>query len=97
MWVSINVTNCTDGVDGLSGTLSVITLFTIYLLESVKGTNSAINYITLILIVCVLAYLWFNATPSKLMMGDAGSRALGIFISIAILKTGSPLLYIPVA
>ena len=31
------------------------------------------------------------------MMGDAGSRALGIFISIAILKTGSPLLYIPVA
>ena len=97
VWVSINVTNCTDGVDGLSGTLSVITLFTIYLLESVKGTNSAINYITLILIACVLAYLWFNATPSKLMMGDAGSRALGIFISIAILKTGSPLLYIPVA
>ena len=31
------------------------------------------------------------------MMGDAGSRAMGIFISIAVLKTGSPLLYIPVA
>ena len=31
------------------------------------------------------------------MMGDAGSRAMGIFISIAALKSGSPLLYIPVA
>jgi len=41
--------------------------------------------------------LWYNATPSKLMMGDAGSRAMGLFISIAILKTGSPFLYIPVA
>ena len=30
-------------------------------------------------------------------MGDAGSRAMGIFISIAALKSGSPLLYIPVA
>lgn len=30
-------------------------------------------------------------------MGDAGSRAMGLFISIAVLKTGCPLLYIPVA
>ena len=30
-------------------------------------------------------------------MGDAGSRAMGLFISIAVLKTGRPLLYIPVA
>lgn len=30
-------------------------------------------------------------------MGDAGSRAMGIFIAIAILKTGSPVLYLLVA
>ena len=30
-------------------------------------------------------------------MGDAGSRAMGIFIAIAVLKTGSPLLYLLVA
>lgn len=30
-------------------------------------------------------------------MGDAGSRAMGLVISIAILKTGCPVLYIPVA
>ena len=30
-------------------------------------------------------------------MGDAGSRAMGLFISIAVLKCGSPILYIPIA
>ena len=48
----------------------------------------------LIMIVCILAYLWFNASPSRLLMGDAGSRAIGVFIAIAMLKTGSPLLYL---
>ncbi len=31
------------------------------------------------------------------MMGDAGSRAMGIFIAIAVLKTGSPFLFLPAA
>ena len=31
------------------------------------------------------------------MMGDAGSRAIGLFIAIAIMKTGSPFLYVLVA
>ena len=97
VWVSINVTNCSDGVDGLSGTLTIITLMTIYIIMEVLGTSGTFGYDILLFVVCILGYLWFNATPSKLMMGDAGSRAMGLFIAIAILKTGSPLLYIPVA
>lgn len=97
VWVSINVTNCADGVDGLSGTLTSITLMTIYLINTILNINPAFSYHILLFTVCVLGYLWYNATPSKLMMGDAGSRAMGLFISIAILKTGRPLLYIPVA
>ena len=31
------------------------------------------------------------------MMGDAGSRAMGLFIAIVALKTGCPILYIPAA
>ena len=49
------------------------------------------------MIVCILGYLWFNASPSKLLMGDAGSRAIGVFIAFAFLKLHRPLLYIPVA
>ena len=54
-------------------------------------------YIILLFVVCILGYLWYNATPSRLMMGDAGSRAMGIFISLAVLKTGSPFLFLLVA
>lgn len=97
VWVSINVTNCSDGVDGLSGTLTIISLLTIYGIRQINVNNAEFNFIILLFVICILAYLWFNATPSKLMMGDAGSRAMGLFIAIAILKTGSPFLYIPVA
>ena len=97
VWASVNVTNCTDGVDGLSGTLTIITIMTIYMIDRTLGVSEQFSYMILLFAVCILGYLWYNATPSKLMMGDAGSRAMGLFISIAILKTGSPLLYIPAA
>ncbi|MBR1931244.1 MAG: phospho-N-acetylmuramoyl-pentapeptide-transferase [Lachnospiraceae bacterium] len=96
-WTSVNVTNCADGVDGLSGTLTIITVMTIYCIDRMLGKGESFSFLILLFAVCILGYLWFNATPSKLMMGDAGSRAMGLFISIAILKTGSPFLYIPVA
>lgn len=97
VWTSVNVTNCSDGVDGLSGTLTIVTIMTIYCIDRIKGKSEEFSFLILLFAVCILGYLWYNATPSKLMMGDAGSRAMGLFISIAILKTGSPFLYIPVA
>lgn len=97
VWVSINVTNCSDGVDGLSGTLTIVTLTTIYIITRILGKGTDMEFPILVFIVCLLGYLWYNATPSKLLMGDAGSRAMGIFISIAILKTQSPFLYLLVA
>lgn len=97
VWVSINVTNCSDGVDGLSGTLSIVTLVTIYIITRILLKGTDIEFPILVFVVCLLGYLWYNATPSKLLMGDAGSRAMGMFISIAILKTQSPFLYLLVA
>ena len=97
VWVSVNVTNCSDGVDGLSGTLAIISLMTIYLVDRTLNTGRNFSFLILLFAACILGYLWYNATPSRLLMGDAGSRAMGLFISIAVLKTGRPLLYIPVA
>ncbi len=97
VWGSINVTNCADGVDGLSGTLSTITLSTIYFIMQTREAAPEFSYLILLFIACILGYLWYNATPSCLMMGDAGSRAIGLFIAIAIMKTGSPFLYVLVA
>ena len=84
-------------MDGLSGTLTIITLLSIYGIDLIRERDGDFAFLNLLFCVAILGYLWFNATPSKLMMGDAGSRAMGLLISIAILKTGAPLLYIPVA
>ena len=97
IWASINVTNCSDGVDGLCGTLSIISMMTIYGICQIKGIDASVKHMILLFAVCLLGYLWFNASPSRLLMGDAGSRAIGFFMAIAILKTGSPFLFIPAA
>lgn len=92
IWVSINVTNCSDGVDGLSSNMSIITLLSIAMIFIKSGSIYA--NITLILVACLLGYLWFNVTPSKLLMGDAGSRAIGFFIAVLMMKSFHPLLYL---
>lgn len=97
VWASINVTNCSDGVDGLSGTLAIISLVTFYVLDHLLGIEGGFNFCILLFVVCLLGYLWYNATPSKLLMGDAGSRAMGIFLAITALKSKSPFMFLPVA
>ncbi len=95
IWVSINVTNCSDGVDGLCATLSIITVFSFCCIftESL-GPFATYSYI---LIGCILAYLRFNSSPSTMLMGDAGSRALGFFIAVTAMKSGHPFCFIPLA
>lgn len=97
VWGSVNVTNCADGVDGLSGTLTIISIMTIYVVDRLLKRGEDFSFLILLFAVSILGYLWYNAAPSRLLMGDAGSRAMGLFISIAVLKTGSPVLYIPIA
>ena len=97
IWASINVTNCSDGVDGLCGTLSAITLTSAFLLFRIFDIESSFRHVILIMVVCILGYRWFNASPSRLLMGDAGSRAIGIFIAFSFLKLHCPLLFIPLA
>lgn len=95
VWMAINVTNCTDGVDGLSATLSIITLGSFFLFTENRFGLNADNYEILLFITVLSAYLWYNANPSSMLMGDAGSRAMGMMIAIAALMSKSPLLYIP--
>lgn len=97
VWVSINVTNCADGVDGLSATLAIVTMMTYYVAAGATKLGSDYRLMILVFVACLLGYLWFNATPSLMMMGDAGSRAMGLFIAVIALQSGCALLYIPFA
>ena len=88
IWASINVVNCTDGVDGLSASLAVVSIGT-FLLAYGKELG---DYATaaIVFIGALLAYLWMNAKPSTLLMGDAGSRAMGFFLAVLALKSDHP-------
>ena len=93
--VSINATNATDGIDGLSGTLTIITVTALTIAAYFNGT---LRYnglmISVFLIVILLAYLKFNFFPSKVLMGDAGSRALGVFIALYAIYLKIPFAYL---
>ncbi len=94
VWGSINVTNCCDGVDGLCGTLSIVSIVSIYVLGIRMGKSTEMTPSVIFMVMVLLAYLWYNSTPSRLLMGDAGSRAIGVFIAIEVLITGSPVMYL---
>lgn len=96
-FTSINVTNCADGVDGLTGSLSFVTIFSMMSIMRLFNIDPAFVSATTIMLVCIAIYLWFNASPSRLMMGDAGSRSIGLFIAICAIKTHHPFLYILLA
>ena len=93
--VSVNATNATDGVDGLSGTLTILTLCTFMTAGAINGTLSDHGLIRgLVLIFALIAYLIFNFNPSKVLMGDAGSRALGFFIAFYAIYIKIPFAYL---
>ena len=112
LWLAINATNCTDGVDGLSGSLCVlafiylgVTLYGIvghrfiaeYLLvpHYAEGANWAV--LAFLMTGCLVGYLWHNANPSAVLMGDAGSRPLGLLLGMLVLHCGNPFLIFVVA
>ncbi len=107
IWVSVNVVNCTDGVDGLCGSLSLISLMSFALLvysitgrapdSTLGGDQGGLLYAgaCLLFIGVLLSYLWYNLSPSTLLMGDAGSRAIGFFLAIIAMKSDHPLAFIP--
>ncbi len=105
LWLSINATNCSDGVDGLSSTLVITALISLgAFLYFVVGHETIASYflvphypesagwaiMAFVLVGSLTGYLWHNAFPSAVLMGDAGSRALGLFMGIAVMRTGNP-------
>ncbi|WP_444459008.1 phospho-N-acetylmuramoyl-pentapeptide-transferase [Ruminococcus bicirculans (ex Wegman et al. 2014)] len=95
VWTAINVTNCTDGVDGLCGSLVMTVLLPLAFMVTKSG--AADMFLPMIMFVTLAAYLWFNCSPSQMLMGDAGSRALGVFLAVMFLKTAAPFAFIPMA
>ena len=95
VWTAINVTNCTDGVDGLCGSLVMTVLLPLAFMVTKSG--SAYMVLPMLMFVTLASYLWFICSPCQMLMGDAGSRALGVFLAVMFLKIAAPFAFIPMA
>ena len=112
LWIAINATNCSDGVDGLAGSLTLLSLFYLggflyiavghldmaaYLLLPHQPDGARWAVLVFAAAGALAGYLWHNAEPSAVLMGDAGSRFLGLLVGVAVLATGNPFLILVVA
>ena len=106
---SSNAVNLTDGLDGLATGLSAIAAGAFALFAYLLGRVDATGYLNLfylpgageLTIFCAallggcLGFLWFNAHPAQVFMGDTGSLALGgAFGTVSILLKSEFLLLV---
>lgn len=95
-----NAANLTDGLDGLATGISGIAGVTLGILAYVSGNAITANYLDIMhlpgtgemvifaasLIGACIGFLWYNAFPAQVFMGDTGSLTLGgIIAAMAIL------------
>jgi len=96
---SSNAVNLTDGLDGLAAGLSAIAAFGFAVFAYLLGRTDSTSYLFLfylpgageIAVFCAalmggcIGFLWFNAHPAQVFMGDTGSLAIGgAFGTVAI-------------
>lgn len=88
---SSNAVNLTDGLDGLAIVPVIITALSFALIAYLVGNSFFANYLQIhyvpgtgeLAVICGalvgagLGFLWYNAPPASVFMGDTGSLALG--------------------
>ncbi|MBW4682207.1 MAG: glycosyltransferase family 4 protein [Microcoleus vaginatus WJT46-NPBG5] len=81
MTALINFYNFMDGLDGLVAGVSAVQLsfLAIYV-------NQPILWL---IVAALLGFLWWNWSPAKIFMGDAGSTVLGAIVAISLFNTHS--------
>ena len=100
-----NAINLTDGLDGLAIGCTVTVALTYAIMAYASGNFLIADYLKIswvpgtgeLAIVCTallggsLAFLWYNAHPAEVFMGDTGSLAIGGLIGIIALMIHQPL------
>lgn len=101
-----NAVNLADGLDGLAGGLAAIALSVFVFFAYVMGRVDTSAYLQLyylrgsgeLAVYCVtlvsacIGFLWFNAHPAQVIMGDTGALALGGAIGAVALLLKSELM-----
>jgi phospho-N-acetylmuramoyl-pentapeptide-transferase len=88
-----NAFNLTDGSDGLAGGAGAITFGSLVLIALLQHRPGA-GLMAAVLAGCLTGFLYYNAFPARIFMGDTGSLALGTALVAAAIGTGF-LWYLP--
>ena len=82
-----NAVNLTDGLDGLAGLIAATAFAAYGAIALLQGQTFLVRFCFTV-VGAVFAFLWFNAHPAELFMGDAGALSLGATLAVVSLMTG---------
>lgn len=86
-----NAVNLTDGLDSLAGWTCTISFACYGVIAFLQGQAYLVVF-CFTMVGALLAFLWYNAHPAELFMGDTGALALGATLAVVALMTGQWLL-----
>ncbi len=86
-----NAVNFTDGLDSLAGSISSIA-FASYGVIAYLQNQTYLMAFCFTMVGALMAFLWYNAHPAQMFMGDIGSLALGATLGLVGIMTGQWLL-----
>lgn len=103
-----NAVNLTDGLDGLATVPSIIGFFTLSAIVYITGHAIIASYLLLpniqivgelaivgaAFIGALIAFLWYNAHPAEVFMGDSGSLPMGAFMGYMAIASKSEILLV---
>jgi len=81
-----NAVNITDGLDGLAGVISATAFAAYGIIAFLQDQQYLVGFCFIVVGSC-FAFLWFNAKPAQMFMGDVGSQALGGALGVVALMT----------
>jgi phospho-N-acetylmuramoyl-pentapeptide-transferase len=104
IWSTTNAVNVTDGLDGLAGGSALMAYggfmiigYTALRFPDIYG--AVVNPLDLTVLAAAFAgacmgFLWFNAAPARIIMGDVGALAIGSSLALLALTTNTLLLLV---
>lgn len=102
IFATTNAVNVTDGLDGLAGGSALFAFFAFGIIAYWAFRNpeiyaDVINPLDLAAIAVAFAgacagFLWFNAAPARIFMGDVGALGIGAGLALLALTTNTQLL-----
>jgi phospho-N-acetylmuramoyl-pentapeptide-transferase len=82
-----NAVNLTDGLDGLAGWNLAVAFSAYGVITFLSGEFTNLTTLSFTLVGACVAFLWYNAHPAQVFMGDLGSMALGAVLAVIALQS----------